>query len=114
EISEEVHPLKVGKGAPAVDVSSYDRAVSIGMAVLVDRKGEAGLITCPTPKAAGSFHDVPSIILTLSTPLRGRGDIDLLQAALPYVRDIQIAVGPIEAEPPGVAQTVTPHLGSNG
>jgi hypothetical protein len=55
------------------------------------------------------LHDVPSEV----QPARARADdIDLLPGVLPDVGDPQVAVGPVEAHPPRVAESGQPDLGS--
>src|SRR5689334_2652911 len=47
------------------------------------------------------LHDVPAVVLATDPPSR---TVDLLVCALPHVTDVQVALFPVEAVPPRVAQ----------
>src|SRR3990172_657928 len=55
-----------------------------------------------------SLHDVPTVIL--ASRARGALVIDFLHLKLAYIGDIQISVGTVEGEAPGVAQAQRPDL----
>src|SRR5215210_9495177 len=91
----------LGNPLATVDRSADDRAGRILMSRIRQRRLlQSGLIACPRPAAAGTFHDVPAVI---DTGRRHRNDVDLLELVSSDVRDIQQPGRAIERESPRIS-----------
>ena len=95
-----------------MDAQPGDRTVALVMAVLSHRQHTHLLawtvITLDGGVAVTRLEEVPAIVL--ATTGVGRLVIDLLPCALADIRDVQVAIGRIEAELPCVTEAVGPDL----
>src|SRR3990172_8457664 len=107
DITEDVDAHQVRLERAAVDIAAGDRAAE-GVVVLGDRLDEPRLVAAGRD-AVTALHDVPAVVLPAER-VAGLA-VDLLPGALADVTDVEIAIGSVEAEAPGVPQPVGPDLG---
>src|SRR3989449_6785696 len=81
------------------------------MVILENRQRQRAVVTAArrAGEASGPLHEAPAVVL--ATRAGGRLEVHLLTGALADVGDEEIPPQPVEAEPPGVAETVRPDLG---
>src|SRR5215210_429273 len=82
------------------------------MAVLERGQSQSGLIALASSIALVPFHNTPTVVHSLSSA-SCRSDINFLDTILPHVSDVQVSVGSIEAEPPGIAEPIAPDLSAD-
>src|SRR3989441_4951042 len=81
------------------------------MVILENRQRQRAVVTAArrAGEASGPLHEAPAVVL--ATRAGGRLEVPLLTGALADVGDEEIPPQPVEAEPPGVAETVRPDPG---
>src|SRR5690606_13899971 len=107
EVAEHVRALELGHGAAAVDVAAGDGAPP----VLAPRVGEGGQrqalrggVAVGVQVAGLGLHQRPAVVAPAAGA--GRLDVDLLEAVLAHVGDVEVAGGAVEAEAPRVPEPV--------
>src|SRR4051812_725156 len=84
------------------------------MTVLKSGQGQSGLIALASSVALVPFHNSPAVVDSFSAATECRSDINFLDVVLPHVSNVEVSIGPIEAEAPGIPEPVAPHLGTDG
>src|SRR5439155_21249513 len=81
------------------------------MVILEDRQRQRAVVTAArrAGEASGPLHEAPAVVL--ATRAGGRLEVHFLPLVLADVGDEEIPELPVEAEPPGVAETIRPDLG---
>src|SRR3989442_5449610 len=81
------------------------------MVILENRQRQRAVVTAArrAGEATGPLTGAPAVVL--ATRAGGRLEVDSLTVVLADVGDEEIPRQPVEAEPPGVAETVRPDLG---
>lgn len=83
------------------------------MGIIEHRQDQATLVTANERiETQQSFHHPPAIV-GLPSRERSRRHVDFFAAVLSHVGDVEIAGGPVERKPPGVAKSQAPDLGES-